>query len=111
MEYVDYKEDRNLHNGKRYQNVFEMRRVKLWYLMDELPTLTPNCVLIRYENAGLTRRPNIEFPLNTDQYKMLAKVSYEAHTKKLSHHIKACQVWNNANFEPEYEKRLGYKSV
>jgi hypothetical protein len=93
--------------------------------MDELPTLTPNCVLIRYEdlltdlkttlqvieNAGLTRRPNIEFPLNTDQYKMLAKVSYKAHTKKLRHHIKACQVWNNANFVPEYEKRLGYKSV
>ena len=43
-------EDRHLITGKRYKNIFEMRQVKNNYLINNMPKLVKNYLLIRYED-------------------------------------------------------------
>ena len=43
-------EDRNLITRERYKNIFEMRQVKNNYLINDMPKLVKNYLLIRYED-------------------------------------------------------------
>lgn len=43
-------EDRNFNTGKRYKNIFELRKSKLEYLYDKMPKLAKHYMLIRYED-------------------------------------------------------------
>jgi hypothetical protein len=42
-------EDRNMITGERYKNIFELRKVKNNYLMNELPKKAKHVFLLRYE--------------------------------------------------------------
>jgi len=75
--------DRNIYTKERYKNIFEMRHTKLKFLIEDMPLLVKNYIFIRYEDLindfdntmnkikemGLNIKNNIEFPLNTQQYK------------------------------------------
>jgi hypothetical protein len=43
-------EDRHIETKQRYKDIFELRRVKNNYMMNELPRLVPYTTLIRYED-------------------------------------------------------------
>lgn len=45
--------DRNWHTGKRYKNIFELRKNKLLYLCETMPKIAKNYVFIRYEDLCL----------------------------------------------------------
>lgn len=42
-------EDRNLQTKERYKNIFELRRIKCRYLLNELPKLVKNYYFVTYE--------------------------------------------------------------
>lgn len=42
--------DRHVYTGKRYENIFELRKIKLEYLLSEMYGKVKNYVLIRYED-------------------------------------------------------------
>jgi hypothetical protein len=70
--------DRNIETNNRYKNIFELRHVKNKFLVDTMPTLVKNYLLITYDdlvsnfvevmnkikNSGLEIKNLIEFPLN-----------------------------------------------
>lgn len=76
-------QDRNLENNKRYKNIFELRHVKNKFLIEIMPKLVKNYLLITYDDLinnfngimneikkyNLIVKPNIEFPLNIFYYK------------------------------------------
>ena len=43
-------EDRNIYTNLRYKNIFELRHIKLKYLIDDLPKKVKNYVFIKYED-------------------------------------------------------------
>lgn len=43
-------EDRNIYTKGRYKNIFEMRKVKCHYLLNDMPKKVKNYILIRYED-------------------------------------------------------------
>ena len=43
-------EDRNIITNKTYENIFELRKVKMEYLTETLPTLVKHHYIIRYED-------------------------------------------------------------
>ena len=43
-------EDRNFLNGQPYKNIFELRQIKYNYLLNTIPTIAQNYVLISYEH-------------------------------------------------------------
>lgn len=86
-------EDRNLETNERYKNIFELRHIKNKFLVETMPTLVKNYLLITYDNLvsdfdhimnkikdyNLPIKTNIEFPLNVTYYKNDKKKVY---TKK-----------------------------
>ena len=75
--------DRNIYTGKRYKNIFELRHTKIKWLLEDLPNTVKHYIFIRYEDLindfdktllkikdkGLEVKQNINFPLNTNNYK------------------------------------------
>ena len=112
-------QDRNMHTGERYKNVFELRHTKLKYMIEELPKQVKHYIFIKHEDlvndfentmnklrdTGLRVKPNIQFPLNWIYYKDLKNELYQ---KKEYKEISKDLVLNSPNFIQEYEKKLGY---
>ena len=107
--------DRCIYNKrKRYNNIFEMRKTKLQFLIDEMPVKVKNYILIRHEDLindfentmnkikqkGLTVKNNIHFPVNTIQYKKSNDI-YLPNSK--INFISKEQITNKLNLE--YEKK------
>ena len=115
--------DRNMYTGKRYKNIFELRHTKIKWMLEDLPNIVKNYIFIRYEdlindfenimnklkNKGLIVKNNIDFPLNTDNYKndinnKNIKFSNIKNKNKISEKI----ILNNKNLITKYEKKLEY---
>jgi len=76
-------EDRNIYNGERYKNIFESRRTKNRFLIEDMPNKVKHLLLITYESLlddfdntmrkikdkGLEVKSGIEFPVNVTYYK------------------------------------------
>lgn len=76
-------EDRNIYTKKRYKNIFELRHTKNKFLVEDMPKLVKNYLLITYDdllnnftynmnlikNFNLQIKNNIDFPLNIMYYK------------------------------------------
>ena len=114
--------DRNIYSGDRYKNIFELRYIKLNYLLEYLPYKVKNYIFIRYEDLyndfnntmnrikdkGLKIKDDINFPINTDQYKKNKLKIFCPNSKvnKISKDL----IINNPNFikYKYYEEILGY---
>ena len=110
--------DRNIYTNKRYKNIFELRHLKLKYLIEDLPTRVDNYIIIRYEDllenfietmnkikeCGLKVKKNIKFPLNETNYKKQNKKYKINNDNKISKEL----IYKNKNFNSYYEKKLDY---
>ena len=126
-DYNDYKtwdkenmNDRNMYTGKRYKNIFELRHTKIKWMIEELPKKVKNCIFIKYEdlindfentmnklrNKGLIVKDNINFPINTDNYKNDNKKKFSKIKKNNT--ISSEIILNNKNLIKEFEIKLGY---
>jgi len=108
--------DRNMYTKERYKNIFEMRHTKNKFLIEDMPTLVKNYLLITHEellydftntmnkitSKGLTIKPDIEFPLNIIHYKKQKRRLFELNSKP--NHISKEQVADKFNMH--YEKML-----
>lgn len=120
---VDGKElltDRNIFTKERYKNIFEMRHIKLKYLLDYLKNKVKNYIFIRYEDllynfnntlykikkAGLPIKKNILFPQNTLIYKTYQNIKFNINEKR--HNINLKDILTNSNLNTLYEEKLGY---
>ena len=113
-------EDRNIYTGKRYKNIFELRRTKLKYMIEDLPNKVENCILIRYEdlindfentmiklkNKGLAVKKDIDFPVNHFEYKN-SKVKL-CDRKPEINYISKERILKNPNLVKYYEEKLKY---
>jgi len=107
-------EDRNIESKKRYKNLFELRKIKNKFLIEKMPKLVKNYILITYDNLvenfenvmnkikshGLIVKKNIKFPVNVYYYKKNKDVKYV----KKENDIKDKLILSRANFY--YEKKL-----
>jgi hypothetical protein len=114
-------EDRNIYTKERYKNIFELRHTKLKFLVEDLPKKVKNFILIRYEdliwnfgntmnkikNCNLEVNENINFPVNTNNYKQNPNINFLT-KKKDPKIIPGKIIYGNPNFNPQYEIRLGY---
>jgi len=80
---IEIMKDRNIETNNRYKNLFELRHVKNKFLVEEMPKLVKNYLLITYDdlvsnfvktmrnikNYKLPVRVNIKFPTNISYYK------------------------------------------
>ena len=111
--------DRNIYTKKRYKNVFEMRHTKLKFLIEDMPKLVKNYILITYEklmdefnltineirNMGLTIKKGVHRPLNVHYYKKSTKVKFEINQK--TNNISKERIIDKMNMY--YEELLKYK--
>jgi hypothetical protein len=107
--------DRNIYTGKRYNNIFELRHTKIKWMLENLPNKVKNCIFIRYEDLikdfdktllkikdkGLEIKKNINFPLNTDNYK-----GGKSKFVKKNNSISTEFILSNPNLLPLYEKYI-----
>jgi mannosyltransferase OCH1-like enzyme len=75
-------EDRHIYTKERYKNIFELRHIKNKYLVEDMPKLAKNYILITYESLinnfentmekirrmGLPIKCNVNFPTNSYIY-------------------------------------------
>jgi hypothetical protein len=107
-------EDRHIETKKRYKNIFELRQIKNNFLLEKMPKLVKNYIIITYDslldnfvnimhkikNCGLIVKNNINFPVNVTYYKNNTGVIY----KKKRNIIEDEIILNKANLY--YEKIL-----
>lgn len=119
-------EDRHIYTKERYKNIFELRHTKLKYMIDDLPNIVDNYILIKYEdllnnfeetmnnlkNKGLKIKTNIKFPVNYYRYKNTLNDSIlyadMKQNKNNDIYLPELLILNNKNLNEEYEKKLGY---
>ena len=108
--------DRNIYTKERYKNIFDMRHTKNQFLIEDMPKLVKNYLLITHEallndftntmnkitSKGLHIKSNIEFPLNIIHYKKQKRKLFVLNNKP--NHISKEQVMNKFNMH--YEKML-----
>ena len=77
-----HKNDINIYTKEKYKNIFELRNTKLKFLIEDMPSLVKNYLVIRYEDLlddfentmnkikekGLIIKNNITFPSNIIYY-------------------------------------------
>lgn len=111
-------EDYNIFDkDKKYKNLFELRHLKHKYLIQNLPKIVKNYILVRHEdllnninevmnkikNINIPVKKDINFPINTNKYKKNNNIFL---IKKNS--IDKDIILNNKNFIKEFEKKLNY---
>jgi hypothetical protein len=108
--------DRNIYTKERYKNIFDMRHTKNQFLIEDMPKLVKNYLLITHEallydftntmnkitSKGLNIKSNIEFPLNIIHYKKQKRKLFVLN--KNPNHISKEQVMHRFNMH--YEKML-----
>jgi hypothetical protein len=111
--------DLNYLNGKKYQNIFEMRKLKNYFLMNIIPYKVKNYILINYENLIY----NYDDTLNNIQHKFnLVKkndtfIKIKKYKKSDTYNYKQQRmitfdnsllhtIWDN--LDVEQENKLGY---
>jgi hypothetical protein len=113
--------DRNIYTNCRYQNIFELRHIKLKYLIEDLPKKVKNYIFIRYEDLindfentmnkikdkGLINKNNITFPKNIYNYKKNKNIIFDKNKTK-ENFITKNEILENPNLIPFYENKLGY---
>jgi hypothetical protein len=111
-------DEKNMYNNQKFKNIFELRYIKLKYLLEEMPLKVKHYIFIKYEdlidnfeetldkikNKGLTIKQNINYPINTNLYKKTNK----EFKKNNKYYISKKTIFNNKNFHPEIEKKIGY---
>lgn len=111
-------EDRNIYTKRRYRNIFEMRHVKLKWMIETLPSQVQHYLFVRYEDIvnhfeetmqmiaskGLRLRNPTLFPENHTRYKDESTV-YVPNTKMT---ISKAEVIHHPYFQTFYERKLGY---
>jgi len=109
-------EDRNIYTGERYKNIFELRHTKIKWMLEDLPNKVKNCIFIRYKDLindfdktllkikdkGLEVKTNINFPLNTNNYKNNKYQKFIPKKDSISTKI----ILSNPNLIPLYEKKI-----
>lgn len=111
-------EDHHIEEKRRYHNIIEMRNIKMKYMIDTLPTLVKNYILIRYEdlindfsncinnihNMGLELLNST--PLNSTKYKK-TDLPFD-NMKKKPVNITKMLLYSHPYFNPHYEIKLKY---
>ena len=111
--------DLNIYTNEKYKNIFELRHVKLKWMIEDLPNLVSNYIFIKYEdlrdnfentmidikNKGLIVKEGINFPENSEIYKNNSEKKF---VKKIYTIIPREVILNNENLIDYYEKKLGY---
>jgi len=114
-------EDRNIFNGKRYKNIFELRHFKIKWMFENLPKKVKHYIIIKYEDLindfnntlikikdkGLKVRENINFPSNSNNYKNIKNTVFT----KNENNIPSEKILNNPNLIQFYENKLGYIKI
>jgi hypothetical protein len=109
-------EDRNMYTKERYKNIFELRHTKIKWMLEDLPNKVKNCIFIRYEDLindfdktllkikdkGLKVKKNINFPLNTNNYKKSKEEKFKPKKNSISSEL----ILNNPNLIQLYEDKL-----
>jgi hypothetical protein len=100
--------DRNFNGGKRYRNIFELRLTKIDYLINTMPIIANNYILITYEY--FTKNYSKILDMISDRFKMKKNnVNLKAVIKKPIKipDVKIKSIIDN-NIDWELESTLGY---
>ena len=114
------KRDLNYINHKIYKNIFELRYFKNYYLINVIPKMVPNYVLLSYESISENfnnflnhiqkkyhLKPKLPFFESISQYKKSDKYNF-VKQRVITLDQKTIQfIWNNVN--KKQELFLGYK--
>ena len=112
-------EDRNIYTGERYKNIFELRHTKIKWMLEDLQIKIKNCIFIKYEDLinnfeetlfkikdkGLEVKKNINFPLNTNNYRNEKNKNNRKFTPK-KNSLSTEFILSNPNLIPLYEKKI-----
>jgi hypothetical protein len=121
LKYSEILEDRNWLTKERYKNLFELRKRKCQYMLDELPKRYPNSIFLRYEDLRDDYEPTLERIRNqfhlerkTETYEPIRKYkgTYNALYEKKPVLLNAEErqyIW--ANVDIEQETRMGYNAI
>ena len=117
---TEIQHDRNIYNTeKRYKNIFELRKLKLKFLVEEMPKLVKNYILIRYEDLLFNLKPTMikllkfniikkninKFPINILHH---TKDSKRRFIYKYELNFLKYDIDSHPDFDKYYEKQLKY---
>lgn len=110
--------DRHINTNKRYSNIFELRHVKNKFLVENMPNLVKNYLLITYDNliddflgtmnkiknCNIKVKCNIEFPLNISYYKNNKNKIFEKKQNEITNEIiiKKANLYYEQKLFPKY---------
>lgn len=105
----EYPEDRNLHTGERYKNIFELRKIKLDYLHNRMPRIAKNYILIRYEDLCDSPEKIVNSISERFNLKIINKNFVKTKLKKTYDTLEKFRSTITKNLDWNIENLVGYK--
>jgi len=117
----EFENSRNIYTGERYKNIFELRKIKLKFLMEDMPKRAINYILIKYEDLRdnfeetldklknqftLVTKP--KYPIKIEQYKGRGKIKNEKFKIDTNYLFSKEEILKNINFDKTLEMKLNY---
>jgi hypothetical protein len=113
--------DLNYLNGNKYKNIFELRKIKNYYLMNIMPYKVKNYILINYENLLINYKETLEliknkfnltqkYPIfkNITKYKKSENFNF-VHQRQITFNLFTINtIWQNLDINQE--SILGYNN-
>jgi len=102
--------DRNIYNGERYKNIFEMRHTKIKFCLEDMPNAVKNYIFVRYEDL-INDFENTLYSIKRKGLKVKNKELFPrpiSSYKKKANEIPEDIIFNNPNFNKLYEEQLNY---
>lgn len=111
--------DRHIYTNERYKNIYDCRKTKLKYLIDDMPNKVKNYILIKYEDlrddfsstlelirqkGNLQIKSDIEYPVKVT-YTHNKKLQFAGNAREV---LQRDEVLSHKCFDTYYEKQLGY---
>ena len=116
-------EDRNINTGERYKNIIELRSVKLRWMLEKLPALAKNCILMTYEDleknplrelekiraAGVATKADRIVQTRVFGYKRTRFPFFLHKLRSKQNLVSADLVWNHPDLDVSLENQVGYR--
>ena len=105
-------EDRNWFTGERYKNIFELRKNKIEYLLNTMPKIASNYILIKYEDMVENVDEVIESISKQFNLPIINKNFVKSQKKQIKpNHLNDNLGLINERIDWEIESKLGYQPL
>lgn len=118
---LEITQDRHIYTKQRYKNIYELRHVKNFFLYEEMPKISNNYILLKYEDLRDNYEETLnliknefnlnikkDFPVKINNYLGRANLKKKIFSIDTNYIFTKEEIFLNESFNNNFEKKFNY---